>query len=233
MSERRGEPLLTVDQLDVTYYSDGRRLPALDRVNLTAHRGEIVGVVGESGCGKSTLAAALMGLLPANGRVTHGTAIYGERDLLSISGEELRKIRGRELSMVFQDPLTSLNPTLTIGTQMLDVVKAHASGSFDKPKARRECVAMLEAVGIPDPEQRFDSYQHEFSGGQRQRVMIAMALLLEPALLIADEITSALDVTLESQILQLLLELRQERKTTESFSSPTTSEWLLSCAIAL
>lgn len=215
---RRDEaPLLEVEDLEVTYQSEGRILRALQQVSLTARRGEIVGIVGESGCGKSTLSSALLGLLPPNGRVARGTARYDGRDLVSMSADERRRIRGHQLSMVFQDPLTSLNPTLKIGTQMMEVMRAHSSGRFDRAKARRRIIEMLERVGIPDAERRLDSYQHEFSGGQRQRIMIAMALQLEPSLLIADEITSALDVTLESQILQLLLDLRDERQTTVLF----------------
>ena len=213
----RSEPLLTVERLDVTYRSEGGRLLALDDVNFSAESGEIIGIVGESGCGKSTLSAALMGLLAANGEVTRGHATLRGRDLVSLPPAAMRKIRGREISMVFQDPLTSLNPTFTIGTQMLDVLKAHTPGRFDKAVARQRCIEMLERVGIPDVASRLASYQHEFSGGQRQRVMIAIALLLEPSLLIADEITSALDVTLESQIIQLLLDLRAERGTTILF----------------
>lgn len=210
-------PVLEVEGLDVVYRRDGRDLKALDAVDLTARRGEIVGIVGESGCGKSTLSAALLGLLPPNGRIAAGAARYAGRDLVTMDPEDRRRMRGRELSMVFQDPLTSLNPTLRIGTQMMDVIRAHTDGRFDRALARARCVEMLERVGIPDAASRLDAYQHEFSGGQRQRIMIAMALLLEPSLLIADEITSALDVTLESQILQLLLDLRDERGTTVLF----------------
>ncbi|MGC5022752.1 ABC transporter ATP-binding protein [Micromonospora sp. DT47] len=209
--------LLEVDGLDVTYHSHGRALAALQDVTITARPGEIIGIVGESGCGKSTLSAALLGLLPPNGEVTGGRALYQGRDLFTLGPEERRRLRGTEISMVFQDPLTSLNPTLTIGSQMLDVLRAHSPARADRAEARRRLVEMLERVGIPDPAARLRSYPHEFSGGQRQRIMIAMALLLEPALLIADEVTSALDVTLEAQILQLLCDLRDERGTTILF----------------
>jgi oligopeptide/dipeptide ABC transporter ATP-binding protein len=206
--------LLQVAGLDVTYHADSGAVAALQDVNLTAKRGEIVGIVGESGCGKSTLSAALLGLLPPTGEVTSGVAHYENRDLFSLSPEDRRSLRGSEISMVFQDPLTSLNPTLTIGTQMRDVLRAHSRGGSRRAETRWTMVEALERVGIPDARTRLGAYPHEFSGGQRQRVMIAMALLLEPALLIADEVTSALDVTLEAQILQLLCDLRDERGTT-------------------
>lgn len=206
-------PLLEVADLDVTYHSEGRPLPALRGVNVTARPGEIIGIVGESGCGKSTLSAALLGLLPANGEITGGRVHYRGQDLLNLDPERRRALRGAELSMVFQDTHTSLNPTLTIGSQMGDVLRAHSSGRAERATIRRRLTEMLERVGIPDAGTRLGAYPHEFSGGQRQRVMIAMALLLEPALLIADEVTSALDVTLEAQILQLLCDLRDERGT--------------------
>lgn len=212
--EPEDDPVLEVSDLDVSYVSQGRTLRALDKVSLTARRGEIVGIVGESGCGKSTLSAALLGLLPENGRVAGGTANYRGHDLFGMTDGERRQLRGTDISMVFQDPLTNLNPTLKVGTQMMDVIRAHTQGRFDRASAREHIITMLERVGIPDAERRLSSFQHEFSGGQRQRILIAMALLLEPNLLIADEITSALDVTLEAQILRLLLDLRDERQTT-------------------
>lgn len=209
----RGEPVLEVSGLDVTYYSDGHELPALRDVSIRAHRGEIVGIVGESGCGKSTLSAALMGLLPPNGQVTGGRADYRGSELFSLGAEARRRLRGTEISMVFQDPLTSLNPTLTIGAQLTDVLRAHGPKRDGERDTKVPIVEMLQRVGIPDAASRLSSYPHEFSGGQRQRIMIAMGLLLRPALLIADEITSALDVTLEAQILQLLCDLRDESGT--------------------
>jgi oligopeptide/dipeptide ABC transporter ATP-binding protein len=211
-----GELLLDVRGLDVTYYSDGQRVEALRDLDLAVRPGEIVGIVGESGCGKSTLSAALMGLLPPNGEVTGGQALFKGRDLRGLGKEARRRLRGTEMSMVFQDPLTSLNPTLTIGSQLSDVVRAHTPRDRRRG-SRQRVIEMLERVGIPDAASRLDAYPHEFSGGQRQRIMIAMALLLEPELLIADEITSALDVTLEAQILQLLCDLRDERRTAVLF----------------
>jgi oligopeptide/dipeptide ABC transporter ATP-binding protein len=203
------EPLLKVEGLDVRYHIRDGSLPALSDVSFEVQPGEIVGVVGESGCGKSTLSSALLRLLPPNGEITSGRILLRNRDLLSLSAEEMRRLRGSELVMIFQDPLTSLNPTFTIGTQMLDVQRAHIRrGEASSDALRRRAMEMLEQVGIPDVAERIGDYPHQFSGGMRQRIMIAMALTLEPALLIADEPTSALDVTLEAQILELLRRLR-------------------------
>jgi oligopeptide/dipeptide ABC transporter ATP-binding protein len=213
------EPLLEVEGLEVLYHTDELPLTALHDVSFAVRPREIVGIVGESGCGKSTLSATLMALLPPNGEVTAGRIAYGTSDVLSLRPEELRRLRGSELAMIFQDPLSSLNPTFTIGAQMTDVLRAHRRERADGRTVRGRAVAMLERVGIPDAAKRFDDYPHQFSGGMRQRIMIAMALMLEPALLIADEVTSALDVTLEAQILELLRELRDERGTAILFIS--------------
>ena len=214
------DTLLRVDGLEVVYHTRVRPLTALHDVSFTVQPGQIVGVVGESGCGKSTLSNALLGLLPPNGEVTAGTMVYGGRDLRGLRPEELRGLRGSELAMIFQDPLSSLNPTFSIGSQMRDVLRAHRSGQAAERASKQDrAVTMLERVGIPDARRRLDDYPHQFSGGMRQRIMIAMALMLEPALLIADEVTSALDVTLEAQILELLRELRDERGTAVLFVS--------------
>jgi oligopeptide/dipeptide ABC transporter ATP-binding protein len=203
------EPLLRVEGLEVCYHIRNGSLPALSDVSFEVQPGEIVGVVGESGCGKSTLSSALLRLLPPNGEITSGRILLNGRDLLGLSAEEMRQLRGSELVMIFQDPLTSLNPTFTIGTQMLDVQRAHMPrGAANADALRRRAMEMLEQVGIPDVSDRIRDYPHQFSGGMRQRIMIATALMLEPALLIADEPTSALDVTLEAQILELLRRLR-------------------------
>jgi peptide/nickel transport system ATP-binding protein len=203
------EPLLRVEGLDVCYHIRDGSLPALSDVSFEVQPGEIVGVVGESGCGKSTLSSALLRLLPPNGEITSGRILLNGRDLLGLSAEEMRQLRGSELVMIFQDPLTSLNPTFTIGTQMLDVQRAHVPrGAANADALRRRAMEMLEQVGIPDVSDRMRDYPHQFSGGMRQRIMIATALMLKPALLIADEPTSALDVTLEAQILELLRRLR-------------------------
>ena len=206
--------LLDVEGLEVVYHTDEQPLPALHDVTFSVRPSEIVGIVGESGCGKSTLSAALMGLLPPNGEVTSGRIAYRTEDVLHLRPEEFRRLRGSELAMIFQDPLSSLNPTFAIGAQMRDVLRAHG-GRGDS----RRVASILERVGIPDAQDRLGDYPHQFSGGMRQRIMIAMALMLEPALIIADEVTSALDVTLEAQILELLRELRDERGTAVLFIS--------------
>jgi len=211
-------PLLEVEGLEVAYHVRSGTLPALHDLTFDVRPGEIVGVVGESGCGKSTLSSALLRLLPANGEITGGRVRFKGRELLALSAEEMRRLRGSELAMIFQDPLTSLNPTFTVGTQMLDVQLAHRRRG-ERGELRRRAAEMLGQVGIPDVAERLDDYPHQFSGGMRQRIMIGMALLLEPALLIADEPTSALDVTLEAQILELVRRLREEHGTAILFIS--------------
>jgi len=210
-------PLLEIENLGISYHVRGGSLPALTDVTFSVQPGEIVGVVGESGCGKSTLSSALLRLLPPNGEISTGSVSLRGRDLGSISSDEMRDLRGRELAMIFQDQLTSLNPVFTIGRQMTDVQRAHRSAS--RGELRRRAIDLLGQVGIPDPAERFGDYPHQFSGGMRQRIMIAMALLLEPALLIADEPTSALDVTLEAQIVELLRRLRETHGTAILFVS--------------
>ena len=208
------EPLLEVRSLDVVYHTQQGDLPALRDVSFGMWPGEIVGLVGESGCGKSTVAAALLRLLPLNGEITSGQLLFKGRDLRTLDRTELRALRGRELAMIFQDPMTSLNPVFSIGTQLLDVQRAHlASGATHTAELRRRAAAMLERVGIPDAAERLDHFPHQFSGGMRQRIMIAMALLSKPSLLIADEPTSSLDVTLEAQILELMKALRASEQT--------------------
>jgi ABC-type dipeptide/oligopeptide/nickel transport system ATPase component len=212
-------PLLNVHGLEVVYHTQTGQLPALHEVSFTVQAGEIVGIVGESGCGKSTVVSALLRLLPPNGQIIAGQLIFKNQNLLTLGAEDLRNLRGQELAMIFQDPLTSLNPVFTIGVQMLDVQQAHLNGPADRTELRRRAIAMLEQVGLPDAAERLDYYPHQFSGGMRQRIMIALALLSRPALLIADEPTSALDVTLEAQILELLKALRQDFQTAILFIS--------------
>jgi peptide/nickel transport system ATP-binding protein len=213
-------PLLSVRGLDVVYHTQEGVLPALHDVGFEVKPGQIVGIVGESGCGKSTVVSTLLRLLPPNGQITAGRIVFKQWEVTALGPEELRQLRGRELAMIFQDPLTSLNPVFTIGQQMADVQKAHLNGAaVDSPDLKRRAVAMLERVGIPDAAERLDHFPHQFSGGMRQRIMIAMALLSQPALLIADEPTSALDVTLEAQILDLLQELRRDYQTSILFIS--------------
>jgi peptide/nickel transport system ATP-binding protein len=201
------QPLLTVEGLEVVYHTDAGTLPALSDVCFEVREGQIVGVVGESGCGKSTLGSALLRLLSPNGEIVGGRVMFAGRDIASLSAGELRRLRGQGVAMIFQDPLTSLNPTFTVGQQMIDAQRAHQQGRESKDVLRRRAIDALTRVGIPDAARRIDNHPHEFSGGMRQRIMIAIALLHEPALLIADEATSALDVTLEAQILKLLKEI--------------------------
>jgi peptide/nickel transport system ATP-binding protein len=212
--------LLDVQGMRVTYHTHMGALQALYDVDFYINPGEIVGIVGESGCGKSTIASALLRLLPPNGEITAGHIIFQGQDQLKLDAEELRKMRGHDMAMIFQDPMTSLNPVFTVGSQLLDVQKAHSNGKMrERGRMRRRAIEMLTTVGIPDAAERFDHYPHQFSGGMRQRIMIAMALMSEPALLIADEATSALDVTLEAQILELIKELRDSYGTAVLFIS--------------
>lgn len=206
-------PLLAVEDLEVVYHTDAGVLPALSDVDFAVSESQIVGVVGESGCGKSTLGAALLQLLPPNGEIVGGRVLFGGRDLAKLSERELREVRGKGVASIFQDPLTSLNPTFTVGQQMIDAQRAHERGGESRAALRTRAVEALTRVGIPDAERRIDNHPHEFSGGMRQRIMIAIALLHAPALLIADEATSALDVTLEAQILRLLKEINAARGT--------------------
>jgi oligopeptide/dipeptide ABC transporter ATP-binding protein len=184
---------------------------AVDGVSFDIFPGEVVGLVGESGSGKSVTALSILRLIPdPPGKIAGGSILYKGSDLLKLSWEEIRKIRGSEISMIFQEPMTSLNPVFTIGMQIMEVVLEHENVS--KKEAFDRAVEMLELVGLPDPASRMKDYPHQFSGGQRQRVMIAMALACNPSLLIADEPTTALDVTIQAQILELMLKIKDERK---------------------
>jgi oligopeptide transport system ATP-binding protein len=203
-------PLLRVRDLATQFVTDDGLVRAVDGVSFEVGRGEIVGLVGESGCGKSVTNLSILGLLPKpQGRIAGGSVLFENRELVGLPERELRKIRGNEIAMIFQDPMTSLNPYLRVEEQLAEVGQLHLG--LDRRDAVRRAVELLRRVGIPDPEQRVKSYPHEFSGGMRQRVMIAMALLCDPALLIADEPTTALDVTIQAQILELLKDLRDER----------------------
>jgi oligopeptide/dipeptide ABC transporter ATP-binding protein len=205
------ESLLSVEDLRVEFTTARGTVYAVNGVTFDIAAGQTLGLVGESGCGKSVTSLALLGILARNGRVSGGRALFEGRDLLGLKDSELRGIRGREIAMIFQDPMTSLNPVLTIGRQIREVLQEH----FDlgKDAAVRRAASLLEQVGIPSPEMRLKDYPHQFSGGMRQRAMIAMALACEPKLLIADEPTTALDVTIQAQILDLLRELVAERNT--------------------
>ncbi|MFT5218263.1 MAG: peptide/nickel transport system ATP-binding protein [Planctomycetota bacterium] len=198
--------LLEIRNLNVEFATERGPLRALRNVDLTVPNGSIVGVVGESGCGKSTMINSIIGLLAHNATTTSGTIEFEGSDLLKKSPREFRDIRGTRISMVFQDPMTALNPVLSIGTQMIDI---QYRDPISKAQKKLRSIEMLRRVGIPDPESRMDNYPHQFSGGMRQRIAIAMALQAEPALLIADEPTTALDATLEVQIIHRLRDLQR------------------------
>ena len=200
-------PILQIRGLDVAYRSRRGRLRALRQVDLDVPANRIVGIVGESGCGKSTLISAILGLLAPNARIDAGSIAFEGIDLLKATPGDWARIRGPRIATVFQDPMTSLNPVISIATQMVDIQYRLAVPDAEK---RRRAVEMLDRVGIPDAAHRIDEYAHRFSGGMRQRIAIAMALLMRPALLIADEPTTALDVTLEAQIVHLLKSLKRE-----------------------
>ncbi len=206
------EPTLRVVDLEIKYHTRNGILTAVRNINFSINPGQIVGLVGESGCGKSTVASAVIRLLPPNGEITSGQLIFEGQDLRRLNDEQMRRLRGRKISMIFQDPMTSLNPVYSIEQQMVDAILAH-SGGMTRKEARAHAIEMLERVGIPDAAQRIKDFPHQFSGGMRQRIMIATALHSNPSLLIADEPTSALDVTLEAQIIDLIHSLREERQT--------------------
>ncbi|NIL97573.1 MAG: ATP-binding cassette domain-containing protein [Planctomycetales bacterium] len=206
------DKLLEVTELGVVFKTDDGLVRAVDKVSLDIRSGETVGIVGESGSGKTVLNLALLGLLPVPpGRITSGRAVYRGADLLAMRPRELSKIRGNRIAMIFQDPMTSLNPFLTVADQLCEVTCVHQRHS--RPQALRHAIEMLEKVGIPSAAKRIFDYPHQFSGGMRQRVMIAMALSCQPDLLIADEPTTALDVTIQAQILDLLKQLQREEGT--------------------
>ena len=209
-SPANGRPLLEVKDLRTQFVTDDGLVRAVDGVSFGVAKGEIVGLVGESGCGKSVTNLSVLGLLPKpQGRIAGGSVRFEERELVGLPERALREIRGNRIAMIFQDPMTSLNPYLRVEEQLAEVGQLHLGLSRSEAVAR--AVELLDRVGIPDPEQRIRSYPHEFSGGMRQRAMIAMALLCDPDLLIADEPTTALDVTIQAQILELLKGLRDER----------------------
>ena len=201
-------PLLAVRDLHVRFETSEGVVYALNGVDLELRRGEVLGIVGESGSGKSVSALAVMGLIPYPGRVVAGTVEYDGRDLLALPKRDLRRIRGNEIAMVFQDPMASLNPVLRIGRQVTEALRRNQG--MDAPSARARGIELLQMVGVPEAEARLNDFPYQFSGGMLQRVMIAMALSCEPSLLIADEPTTALDVTIQAQILRLLADLGRQ-----------------------
>jgi peptide/nickel transport system ATP-binding protein/oligopeptide transport system ATP-binding protein len=207
------ETILEVRNLCIDFAAaKNKKLRIVDGISFTIEKGETLGVVGESGCGKSVTAASILGLLPMGlGWVSGGEILLGNRNLAAMTNREMRDIRGKHISMIFQEPMTSLNPVQRIGTQMIEAIGAHKK--ISKAEALKEAVAMLEKTGIPSPAARIREFPHQLSGGMRQRVMIAMALLTTPELLIADEPTTALDVTIQAQILELLGEIKQRMNT--------------------
>lgn len=205
------EKLLKVNNLHTSFYTHVGEVMAVRGITFDVEKGEAVGLVGESGCGKSVTMMSLLRILADTGKVKEGSALFEGRDLVKISNQEMLKIRGNEISMIFQDPMTSLNPVFTIGNQLMEPLLRHKK--MTKHDAKKKAVELLRLVGIPEAEKRLSQYPHEFSGGMRQRVMIAMALSCDPKLLIADEPTTALDVTIQAQILDLMKELKNKINT--------------------
>ena len=202
-------PLLEIEDLSTFFHTEENIVKAVRNVNLTIHKGETLALVGESGCGKSVTALSVMRLIPTPpGRFESGRILFKGQDLLQASEAEIQNIRGNEISMIFQEPMTSLNPIFTIGDQIMETIRLHQDKT--ESQARELALQVLRQVAIPSPEIRIDQYPHELSGGMKQRVMIAMAIVCRPALLIADEPTTALDVTIQAQILDLLDQLRKE-----------------------
>jgi oligopeptide/dipeptide ABC transporter ATP-binding protein len=204
------EPVLSIRDLVVEFHTDDGVVQAVDGVSYDVYPGETLGIVGESGSGKSVSQLAVLGLIPQPpGKIVRGEAFFDGRDTLKMSRRELRRVRGDDVAMIFQDPMTSLNPVLKIGHQIAEAIRAHRPGVKEK-EAKERTIQLLGLVGVPNPDRRYDQYPHEFSGGMRQRAMIAMAIANEPKLLIADEPTTALDVTIQAQILEVLKKAQDE-----------------------
>jgi oligopeptide/dipeptide ABC transporter ATP-binding protein len=203
-------PLLEIKNLNVRFPLSGGDILAVRDVSLSIMKGRTLGVVGESGCGKSVMAYSILRLVPPPGVIDSGGILYQGHDIARMNEDEVRKVRGKEIAMIFQEPMTSLNPVFTVGYQITESITLHMG--MTEHKAREYAAELLNSVGIPDPARRLDSYPHELSGGMRQRAMIAMALSTSPSILIADEPTTALDVTIQAQILDLLMKLQEERK---------------------
>ncbi len=202
------ENLLEIQGLQVDYHTEEGTLKAVRGIDFALQRGDVLGIVGESGCGKSVTARSILRLIAPPGRISAGKILFDGRDLLGLNAKEMRKLRGNRISMIFQEPMTSLDPLFTIGDQILEAIRLHQD--LDRRAARETAVSMLDKVGLPDAESRMDYYPYQLSGGMRQRVMIATALSCRPEILIADEPTTALDVTIQAQILDLLEKLQRD-----------------------
>jgi peptide/nickel transport system ATP-binding protein len=216
MQSGKVDTVLTVEGLVTTFKTDDGSVTALDGVSFEIKRGKTLGVVGESGCGKSVTSLSIMRLLPqGSGRIEAGRILFDGKELLSLTDDDMRGLRGNRIAMIFQEPMTALNPVFTAGEQIIEVFKTHRS--MTTRAARSAALKMMELVRIPDPERRLDEYPHQMSGGMKQRVMIAMALACQPALIIADEPTTALDVTIQAQILRLMKDLQEQLGTSIMF----------------
>ena len=202
------QPLLNIEHLRLSFFTPAGEVKALNDVSFQLEQGDVLGIVGESGSGKSVTAYSIMGLTAYPGRIVGGEIHFNDHEIHKMTEKEMRSIRGKEVSIIFQDPMTSLNPVYTIGNQICEVIRLHTNKTKEQAHAR--AVELLSLVGINEPERRLKQYPHELSGGMRQRVMIAMALACEPKLLIADEATTALDVTIQAQILELMMELKKK-----------------------
>ncbi|MFI4874851.1 MAG: ABC transporter ATP-binding protein, partial [Blastopirellula sp. JB062] len=203
------DTLVQIDQLKTYFHTEDGVVKAVDDISLQIEAGTTMGIVGESGSGKSVTSLTIMRLLAKSAHIESGAISFLGRDLVQLPEPEMRKIRGKDIGMIFQEPMTSLNPVFTVGAQVMEAILLHQK--VTKAEARKRTIELFDEVGIPDPEQRFSSYPHQMSGGQKQRVMIAMALSCNPQLLIADEPTTALDVTIQAQILDILRRLRDQR----------------------
>lgn len=206
------KPVLEVKQLTTAFFTEDGIIPAVDNVSFHIQQGEILGVVGESGCGKSVTSLSIMGLVPnPPGKIVNGEILLNGEDLTKVSEKRMRQVRGNDVAMIFQEPMTSLNPVYTIGNQLIEAIRLHQK--MNKKQARNRAIEIMKLVGLPRAEELINEYPHQLSGGMRQRVMIAMAMVCEPKLLIADEPTTALDVTIQAQILKLMRQLNENYQT--------------------
>lgn len=205
--------LLDVKDLETTFFTDDGAVPAVDHISFSIKEGEILGIVGESGCGKSVTSLSIMGLVPSPpGKITNGEIILNGKNIVNFNEKQMRSVRGKDIAMIFQEPMTSLNPLFTIGNQLIEAIKIH-NRSWSKKQAEERAIEIMKLVGLPRAEQLLRDYPHQLSGGMRQRVMIAMALVCDPKVLIADEPTTALDVTIQAQILKLMKDLNNRLNT--------------------